>query len=193
MFISRTTRPSGQCRRRRGGRANARPGQQRSFITTIMPKLSLRLQTRRGVQHVTGRLCAGDRALHVGRGGGLRRPIASRSISAVKSRTPPGNCLNTPTFHRGQHGIGPTFARPGRLPGHRRHSAARPAQAFVFRDSFRLTVPLGKWFFRPVASAYIHDFLTDQRYRTQPPNPPSIQLRELRRPAGCEWRPGRGL
>lgn len=34
--------------------------------------------------------------------------------------------------------------------------------AAMFRDSIKVTIPVGKWFFRPVFTSYIHDFQTGQ-------------------------------
>ena len=34
--------------------------------------------------------------------------------------------------------------------------------AVIFKDGLKVTIPAGKWFFRPVFSAYIHDFQTKQ-------------------------------
>jgi hypothetical protein len=34
--------------------------------------------------------------------------------------------------------------------------------AAIYRDSLRVTIPEGKWFFRPVVTAYVHDFQTKQ-------------------------------
>lgn len=35
--------------------------------------------------------------------------------------------------------------------------------AAIYRGGLKLTIPAGKWFVRPVASAYVHDFGTEQR------------------------------
>jgi hypothetical protein len=34
--------------------------------------------------------------------------------------------------------------------------------AFIYRSGFKATIPVGNWFVRPAASAYVHDFLTKQ-------------------------------
>lgn len=62
-----------------------------------------------------------------------------------------GNRVN-PTF-------GQTFGVPvmGGLAIRDRHAA------LIYRGGFNLTYPIGRWFLRPVAGAYIHDFLTDQQ------------------------------
>jgi hypothetical protein len=61
---------------------------------------------------------------------------------------------------------GPTFARPDDIPAIGGIPLRDRLAAFIFRNSFRLTQTVGNWFVRPVASAYIHDFQTDQRYQT---------------------------
>jgi hypothetical protein len=34
--------------------------------------------------------------------------------------------------------------------------------ATIYRDSLKVTIPAGKWFFRPVVNTYVHDFQTEQ-------------------------------
>jgi hypothetical protein len=73
--------------------------------------------------------------------------------------------LNAATYIQGST-QGPTFARPDDIPAIGGIPLRDRRAAFIFRNSFRLTQTVGDWFFRPVASAYIHDFQTDQRYQT---------------------------
>ena len=73
--------------------------------------------------------------------------------------------LNAATYIQGSR-QGPTFARPDDIPAIGGIPLRDRRAAFIFRNSFRLTQTVGDWFFRPVASAYIHDFQTDQRYQT---------------------------
>ncbi|MCX6903420.1 MAG: outer membrane beta-barrel protein, partial [Verrucomicrobia bacterium] len=61
--------------------------------------------------------------------------------------------------------IGPTFARPDDIPAVGGIPLRDRRAAFIFRNGFRLTEPVGDWFFRPVANAYVHDFKTDQLYQ----------------------------
>ena len=35
--------------------------------------------------------------------------------------------------------------------------------AAIYRDSLKVTIPVGKWFFRPVLTSYVHDFQTAQQ------------------------------
>jgi hypothetical protein len=71
--------------------------------------------------------------------------------------------LNAPTYIQGSR-QGPTFARPDDVPAIGGIPLRDRRAAFIFRNSFRLTQTAGDWFFRPVASAYIHDFQTDQKF-----------------------------
>ena len=73
--------------------------------------------------------------------------------------------LNTATYIDGST-VGPTFARPDDIPAIGGIPLRDRRAAFIFRNSFRLTETAGNWFFRPVASSYIHDFKTDQHYLT---------------------------
>lgn len=61
---------------------------------------------------------------------------------------------------------GPVFARPSEIPAVGGIPLRDRREAFVFRNGFKLTQPFGKWFLRPVAAAYVHDFKTDQRLNT---------------------------
>ena len=70
--------------------------------------------------------------------------------------------LNTVAYIDGND-IGPTFARPGDVPAIGGIPLRDRREAFVFRNVFRLTYPIGDFFLRPVCSTYFHDFKTDQR------------------------------
>ena len=73
--------------------------------------------------------------------------------------------LNAATYIQGSR-QGPTFARPDDVPAIGGIPLRDRRAAFIFRNSFRLTQTVGDWFFRPVASSYVHDFRTDQHYQT---------------------------
>ena len=73
--------------------------------------------------------------------------------------------LNTVTYIDGGK-EGPTFARPDDIPAIGGIPLRDRRAAFIDRNSFRFTQPVGKWFFRPVASVYVHDFKTDQHANT---------------------------
>jgi hypothetical protein len=68
---------------------------------------------------------------------------------------------NTATYIDGSR-EGPTFARPDDIPAIGGIPLRDRRAAFIFRNSFRWTEPVGDWFFRPVATSYIHDFETRQ-------------------------------
>jgi hypothetical protein len=72
--------------------------------------------------------------------------------------------VNTATYIDGST-EGPTFARPDDVPAIGGIPLRDRRAAFIFRNGFRLTEPVGKWFFRPVAMSYIHDFKTEQLYQ----------------------------
>jgi hypothetical protein len=59
---------------------------------------------------------------------------------------------------------GPTFARPDDIPAVGGIPLRDRRAAFLFRNAFRLTQAWEDWFIRPVASSYLHDFQTEQRY-----------------------------
>lgn len=64
--------------------------------------------------------------------------------------------------------LGPTFGRPGDIPAIGGIPLRDRREAFVFRNGFKLTYPIGDFFIRPVAGTYFHDFKTDQRLNTNP-------------------------
>lgn len=64
--------------------------------------------------------------------------------------------------------LGPTFARPGDVPALGGIPLRDRREAFIFRNGFRLTYPVKKFFIRPVATTYFHDFKTDQRRSPTP-------------------------
>jgi hypothetical protein len=70
---------------------------------------------------------------------------------------------NTVTYIDGSR-EGPTFAGPDDIPAIGGIPLRDRRAAFVFRNSFGLTEPVGDWFFRPVAASYIHDFETRQLF-----------------------------
>jgi hypothetical protein len=61
---------------------------------------------------------------------------------------------------------GPVFARPDDIPAVGGIPLRDRRAAFIFKNGFKITKPVGDWFFRPVATSYIHDFKTDQLYQT---------------------------
>jgi len=59
--------------------------------------------------------------------------------------------------------LGPTFGLPGDIPAIGGVPMRDRRQAFIFRNSFKVSYPVGKFLLRPVATAYLHDFQTQQR------------------------------
>jgi hypothetical protein len=63
---------------------------------------------------------------------------------------------------------GPIFARPQDIPPIGGIPLRDRRAAFIYRSNFKLTQTSGKWMFRPVVSAYVHDFKTDLRPSPSP-------------------------
>jgi hypothetical protein len=72
---------------------------------------------------------------------------------------------NAFTYIDGNH-LGPTFGQTEGVPAIGGIPLRDRRDAFIYRGGFKLTYTTGHWFFRPVVSAYEHDFKTEQR-----PNP----------------------
>lgn len=63
----------------------------------------------------------------------------------------------------------PTYARPNDIPAIGGIPLRDRRAAFIFKNTFRVTEPLGDaWFLRPVASSYVHDFKTNLRANPAP-------------------------
>ena len=56
----------------------------------------------------------------------------------------------------------PTFTGPGGAPALGGVPLRDRRDAAIYREGFKLQHPIGDWFLRPVASAYVHDFQTKQ-------------------------------
>ena len=69
--------------------------------------------------------------------------------------------LNTASFIDGNE-LGPTFGRPGEVPAIGGIPLRDRREAFIFRNGFKLTYPIGAFFLRPVATTYFNDFQTEQ-------------------------------
>ncbi|MGA9452279.1 MAG: hypothetical protein WBW41_13150 [Verrucomicrobiia bacterium] len=70
--------------------------------------------------------------------------------------------LNSGTFVEGST-IGPTFARNQDVPAIGGIPLRDRREQFFIRNGFRVTLPFGNWFIRPVVASYYHDFMTGQR------------------------------
>lgn len=64
---------------------------------------------------------------------------------------------------------GLTFGGPGGAPAIGGIPIRDRREAIIYRNGFRAFHPRGKWFFRPVAWSYVHDFRTETKSRTQYP------------------------
>lgn len=69
--------------------------------------------------------------------------------------------LNNFTFIDGSD-LGPVFAGPGDIPAIGGVPLRNRRDAFIFQNTSRVTQLIGKFFLRPVATAYRHDFRTKQ-------------------------------
>ncbi len=67
--------------------------------------------------------------------------------------------------------LGPLFARPQDVPAVGGIPLRERRDALVYRGSLKIAYSIGKLFLRPVGSAYIHDFRTEQRLSTDVPAP----------------------
>lgn len=77
--------------------------------------------------------------------------------------------LNAATYIQGST-QGPTFARPDDIPAIGGIPIRDRRAAFIDHNNFRLTQTAENWLIRPVASVYIHDFLTEQLYQSTKTN-----------------------
>ncbi len=59
--------------------------------------------------------------------------------------------------------MAPVYGRPGDVPAIGGIPVRDRHEAFIFKNSFKLTYRTGKLLIRPVATAYLHDFRTEQR------------------------------
>jgi hypothetical protein len=59
--------------------------------------------------------------------------------------------------------LGPTFGLPGDIPAVGGIPLRDRREAFIFRNSFKASYPVGRFLLRPVATVYRHDFQTEQR------------------------------
>jgi hypothetical protein len=139
---------------------NAVPAKYSSFITTIIPRFGAGYKPGAAFDVVAG--YAPEIALYTSaeEEDYIAHRVTLNFGGKIKDAT--WELLNAPTFVEGGT-IGPTFGRPGDCPAIGGVPLRDRRKQFVLRDSFRTTVPVSKWFVRPVASYYYHDFLTGQR------------------------------
>lgn len=134
-----------------------------SFVTSIQPKLSLDYKPSSALN------------LSVGYAPDIAFYHSARSEDYTAHRTTfnlggkvgdaTWDLANALTYIDGST-LGPVFARPDDIPAVGGIPLRDRRAALIFKNGFRITEPVGKWFFRPVATAYVHDFKTDQVYQT---------------------------
>jgi len=134
-----------------------------SFVTTFVPRFGLNYQPCIGFNATIG--YAPEIALYTSAEGEdyITHRVTLNFTGKIKDAT--WELLNSPTFIEGST-VGPVFARPEDVPAIGGIPLRDRREQFVFRNTFRVTIPVGNWFIRPVATSYYHDFLTDQRRET---------------------------
>lgn len=139
------------------------PADKSSFLTTIIPRLGMNYRPCN--EFTFAATYAPEMALYASAED--EDYVAHRATlnftGKIKDAT--WEWLNSPTFIQGS-AVGPTFARNEDVPAIGGIALRDRREAFIFRDSFRVTLPAGDWFIRPAATAYYHDFMTHQRLNT---------------------------
>jgi len=131
-----------------------------SFITTIVPRLGLDYKPGPGFNLSLG--YAPEIAMYTSAEDEDYVTHRTTLNFTGKVQDATWELLNAPTYIEGGT-QGPTFGRPGDVPAIGGIPLRDRREAFILRDSFRVTLPFDQWFIRPVAAYYYHDFLTDQR------------------------------
>ena len=137
-----------------------------SWLTTVSPRLGLNYENNNATFKFQGAY-APDISLYTSAEDEdyVTHRTTLNFSGQVKDAT--WELLNSPTFIQGST-TGPTYAGPtlgvaGQVPAIGGVPVRNRREAFIFINSFRVTLPFDRWFIRPVASSYYHDFLTDQR------------------------------
>lgn len=136
-----------------------------SFVTTVVPNVGLDYQPCAAFR-VTAGYAPEIAFYHSARSEDYTAHRATLNLSGTIEETK-WELLNSFTFLDGSS-QGPTFARPGDVPAIGGIPLRNRRDAFVFLNTFRVTHPIGKFFMRPVATAYLHDFGTKQRSNPDP-------------------------
>ena len=139
---------------------NPVPAKKSSFLTTLQPRLTLNYKPCGEFNAALG--YAPDIALYYSAAD--EDYIAHRATLNFngKIKNAVWEWLNAETFVEGGT-LGPTFARNQDVPAIGGIPLRDRREQFVDRNNFRVTLPFGNWFIRPVASGYYHDFLTQQK------------------------------
>jgi hypothetical protein len=133
---------------------------QESFVTTILPKFSLDWKP---CPHFSAAL-AYSPDLNYYHAEHSEDYTAHRGLLGLGGKVGDAtwDLQNTAVYIDGNE-EGPTFGRPGDIPAIGGIPLRDRREAFIFRNAFKWTQPLGKFFLRPVATTYFHDFKTEQR------------------------------
>jgi hypothetical protein len=142
---------------------HAVPAGKSSFVTTLLPRFTMNYKPEAEFNVTAG--YAPEIALYTSAAD--EDYIAHRGTLnfSGKCEDVSWELLNTATFIEGST-IGPTFARNQDVPAIGGIPLRDRREAFIFRNGFRMTLPFGKWFIRPVATSYYHDFMTGKRLNT---------------------------
>lgn len=138
--------------------------QKDSFVTSIQPRLNM--EYKPCAEFKAGLSYTPDLAFyHNAHSEDYQSHVFGANFSgAVKSAV--WDLKNTFTWIDGNR-EGPTFARPGDIPAIGGIPLRNRRAAFIYRNNFRVTEPIGeKFILRPVVSTYVHDFKTNQRFST---------------------------
>jgi hypothetical protein len=132
-----------------------------SWVSSVLPKLGLDYEPSAAL-HITGAYAPDVTIYH---SASSEDYVAHRGILSLggKGVDTTWELLNTAAYIDGSN-EGPAFARPNDIPALGAIPVRDRREAFVFRNGFRLKQQFGEIFVRPVASSYIHDFKTEQRY-----------------------------
>ncbi len=141
------------------GAVNAVQPEQASWVTTVLPRLGL--SYRPGAAFGVNVAYAPEVAVYHSEHG--EDYVAHRVTLALsgKSRDTAWEQSNAFTYTDGNR-LGPIFGAPGAVPAIGGIPLRDRREAFIYRGGFKLTYPVGRWFLRPVATAYLHDFMTEQ-------------------------------
>jgi len=147
------------------GVPGAMPARKGSWVTTITPHLAL-----------TDRVCSGFNAslsyapdIVTYHNAPSEDYIAHRAGVTLggKADRLVWEQANTFTYIDGNN-LGPIFARPQDVPAVGGIPLRDRRDAFIYRGGLKLTYTLDRFFLRPVASAYVHDFKTLQQTLVAP-------------------------
>ena len=144
---------------------NAVPASQSSFVTSVTPKFGLDYQPGQSF-HASASYAPEITCYHSAISEDY---VAHRGTLGLGGKLDDFSweLLNTASYIDGSD-LGPTFARSGDVPALGAIPLRDRREAFIFRNSFRLTYPVGDFFIRPVANTYFHDFMTQQRRSPMP-------------------------